>query len=708
MNDKTIKSASFALLLFLSSVTGGGAFLAMGTQTASADIGEQGDCKDDVVGLITGTATTLYSNYRDPCFTNNQDANITDTDTEEEAARAIARNALESKRFTGQYFDQFDKNTDKIENPAYLDAKTTFIQEMRNGSTETAAITAARTAVHDRTASQQRALWMEYRSLADTMAHLEADAEDAQIGDNIRIGFQNTTSGQVTYGYTLAGWEANNSTANVTLSDGSQVEVPAPYKTDNGTVTDSLNPNQEHVIVSVYNPESGSWESVINSAEYTSKTLGTWSGGSFETTFSEPVTKIEGNTNRGSTDFVAGLEFDVEKDNGNTVTYRIEWPTNTYTKIYKDGTQVHSYGSAAGTGHKPTIQQNDDGTFTVTNGLDMSYTTNVGGQIVAMRHTSQQSVQGTSYTAYNANSAMVGSFSDEFQTRHDTLETADNNVIDALGNESSGYLSDAYSNVQTGDLNWSDIYTPGERYRMSVDSADVGEQSWLSYQYQYLGIGGADTGYTVELKVHNGSTIDGAEISENKTIKGHLFTDSTPPNGTWTANETYTVNGSSADLSSTVYLQRTVTTSYEENGTITYETEGVTTSISDGEVTVVSIRNSDGETIDSADHTDREASSTDVSNLTDQINNLQQTIETLREDMNEDDNDSSGGGWIGDGDGGSILDPSDWDGVTIFGIQTPFDTVTVTVAGVVLVGLISLPVLPQIVGAAVGIGRAFK
>lgn len=661
---------------------------------ASADIGVQGDCKDDVVGLVTGTEVTLYSNAIDPCFLNNDE--ITDVDTEEEAKRQIAQSALEDRRHFVRYTDQFDQFSDRIEGPAYLDAKTAYVDSLKNGSTEVEAVTDAREAVHTRTAAQERSLWLQYHSMMDSMTNHEANAEDNQVGETLLIG-NVPTGGSADWNYTLVNYSEVGATTNVTLSDGSKIEVPAPYKTnENGTVVDKLHPLDDSPAVAVYSPESGENKTVVNNlTEFGAKNIGTLSmGGSYEYPSSTSTVKKVEFTLSSSSNTAEKIVFD-----GQNFQIRHGVSSNGDTlAIYEDGGSVDTNHLDTDTTVNVVLSRNDDRTITVT----------ADGQVVGTTtgdHPMKSINLGT-YGAANGNTGELQNvvvtpettryaFENEFWSKHNALETADDNVIEALGDENEGYLNDVHNNVDLGNLNYSDMYTPYERYRMGVETSDVGEQSWLAFQYASLGYGGANVSDTVTVKIHSGAEVDGTTISEPVTVSGQLFTDAQPPSGAWNASQNYTVDagGSGADLLSTVYVMHTTTTSTTENGTITYETTGESAEITSGTIEIVEIQDADGNNVDTVAHTDRDPQNTDTSQLTAEIAELRQTLETLRDRIDEDNDGSQedGGAAVGDGSGDGFV----FDLGNLGSFELPFSSASVSFAALGIVGVFGVLLLSQ-------------
>jgi len=701
MNGKPQSALSvlMAALILSTSVIG---FINVSTQPAAADIGEYG-CHDDTIGLVTGDiGTVVYSNLRDPCWGNE---NITDVDTEPEAERRIAQLALEDRRFAEQYFDTFDQQANKIEGPAYLDGKNAFINASRNGASEAAAITEARQAVHTRTAAQQEALWLEYKSMLNSLANLEAQAVDKQVrNDSFRIGVYNTSSMSVEDGYRLRNYTEKGATVNVTLTNGEYVEVPAPYKTDgNGNVTEKLHPVKDNVIVEVYNPENGKWESIVNTVErsYPSVQEDVSPGASITTQKDRESVKLVYNRTVGAGSF--GISID-----GTDYNLRQSDQNHNYNMRLRDGT---GSGSMM---HEWTVGNHDNTTVYLNETGDGNLTVNVpsyGGKYTTST-TQTLSVDDITVKAWGHDpptasemelikyapgsdaAGIVDSYTARYLNKHQRIETADNNVIDALGNSSSGYLSDVERNVDLGNINYSEVYTPYEKYRMTVEPSDVGEQSWLAYQHAQLGYGGADLNSTVTLKVMKGATVDGETISSNMTLEGELFTASQPPNGTWQTGTNYTVGSSGDDVSSAVYMMRTVTESYTENGTIHYRTEGVTTSVSNGTVKVVNIQNSDGETLDTVDHTDRSPTSTNVSEFTSQINSLQDQLRELRDEIDEDNDGNSPDGGVGGADGGSG-DNISFDLGALGELKLPFESMSFSYVGLGLIAVAGAYILLQ-------------
>lgn len=703
-----LPSVVAALLVVLSSV---GGVTMLGSQPASADIGVQGDCTDDVLGLISGTGSipTIYSNARDPCFAQNND--IGDVDTPEQAKRQIAQAALEDRRYLETYWTQFDDNSDRLENPAYLDAKTAFATSMSNGSTETAAITDARAAVHNRTASQQESLWLQYSSVLDTMERLEYQAQDNDVRDeSIRIGtFEN---GSFQTGYTLQNYSEMGATVNVTLTDGSQVEVPAPYQADNGTVTETLHPTSDNVIIQVYSPESGEWVDVINTVQTFSDTSSPavdvdspgQNSAPFSVSGAHTASFVITADNTGSSD--QEIWGDAGGGSGNYMHIAVtpdhslrvasdSLAAETNASVVPRGEQVRvtyqytgdrwkfwvgdelvmdkSQSSSLDYSDEPPIQDGD-------NDVQSVHEVQAWHSAISQSKLDKLTNGETDYTSH------VG----EFDSRHSELESVDNRVLDALGTAEAGYLNDVATNVDLGNLNYSDMYTPYDKFRLNVEPSDVGEKSWLSYQRASLGYSSAETNSTVELKILSGATVDGTTLTSNMTVEGQLFTAGSPPAGNWSSGETYTV----ADVGGPVYMHRTVTEQTTQNGTITYETGGQTTTISSGEFVIVGLTGADGTQVQSVDHTDRDPQTTDVSQFTSEIESLQDTIEDLEQQIDEDDDGNATDGGVAGGGGG------DGDGLIVdlgaLGeIELPFSTAQITTAGIVVGGGLLILILLQ-------------
>ncbi|MFC6723125.1 LamG-like jellyroll fold domain-containing protein [Halobium palmae] len=760
VNKTQTQGVLFALLLIVSPLAASGMFAG----TAGADIGKQGTCKDDIaIGLLTGNiGETLYSNIVDPCINNKVDV---DVDTKEEARRVVAREALEDKRYLDGYWTQFDQLNDHLSSPAKLDGKQAFSNAMRNGSTEVAAVTDARAAVHNRTASQQKNLWLQYRSTLDSLEGLEADAHDNQV-DNLYFGYVDS-DGEYRTGYTLRNYSEMGATVDVTLTDGSKVTVPTPYKAENGTVTDKLHPVNDDVLVTVFNPESGGNESVVNSAEiqrmYDAPTVsqspdirideswgvtstdyvwsGTTSGVISDSAGTTSVSGLNGadqvtvmgafrpNSSVANDDvknvlFKAGDgsgSIQVREDSSGGLTVGVNpgsnWQSMTYSGF--ESGELHHYAVTYDSSSGDTtlyVDGNAVKSASLSTGLTVNSVTvgkangkRYSGYVDDVRaYSGILNESGISELGERASPTPdLASHTNQFGDKHDRIEEIDDNAVAALGDETGGVLHSWKNHVENSDETWSSGYTAWERSRMTTETSDVGEQPWRAFQYTSLGFGGANTSYTVQLKVVSGSTVDGATISSNQTYAGQLFTSATPPNGTWSAGETYTVGGDSADVSAPIHMMRTVTEQNIENGTITYETRGKTSSIQNGTVKVVSVQNSDGAEIGSAGQIDRSPDTTNVSDLSSRIDSLQNTIETLRNQIDEDnDGDEEDGGVAGGGDTGD--GGFSFDFGALGDLTLPFGSASVSFAALAIGGILVLVVVSQVGGIPMLLGAVFK
>jgi hypothetical protein len=613
---------------------------ATGSTTATDD-----DCSQSVIGLVTGVVgqpldpdndsdgvgVDIYEAAVDPCYTQNN--NVTDVDTKEEAQRRVAQLALEDRRFVERYFREFDANANRLENPAYLDGKTAFIAARKNGSTEVAAITEARSAVHERTAAQQRSLWRQYRSILQTMATLEAQAIDEQVRDTIIIKVVDS-SGTTYSDMSLAGYRGHNATVNVTLTDGSEVRVPAPYKVVNGSVV-TAHPLNDKIFIGVDNPETNKVQGIINEPKY-----------------KYTYTKRIDNPSAGTTvDVPSGgkivLSSSATSSSGSGWVVGVETSSGDILGRAEHNNPLMTWGPSSDASSQYTKSDSTQATLKNLKNGGWSYAGVQGRSQQSNTLTVVKPQSGTiDWIDLYATPEVSGLSTREFKTRHQTIESKDNQVIDSLGDSTDGYLDSVDNNVQLGNINWSDSLTPLERYRMTAESSDVGEQSWLSAQYQQLGYGGGSLNSSVKIKVLAGSVVNGETLQNNETYNGTLFASASPPNETWVAGQQYTL-GSSGDLpTGSVYLQVTTTTQRTEDGTIYYETNGKTISVNSGTIEVVSIRNDDGEMQLRIGHEAREPTNTNTSDLTNQINNLQDELRKLRDEIDEDNdgNNEDGGG----------------------------------------------------------------
>jgi len=653
------RSIALVLLVLVSSVGGTVAFsggAAAGTDgytvTTCDNWGERamGGLVGFNLGGISGATGDL-----NPCIAQNNQ--VTDVDTAAEAKRRIAQLAMEDRRYWESFETMWDEYSDRLSGPAFLDAKTKFIGAMKNNSTEIHAVTLGREAAHGRIANQQRELWKYYRSMMNAVGTLESQAEDEQVrNESLRIGKINQTTNEPEWGYTYL----NQSkyvvypTTNVTLADGSMVVLSAPYKGEIGNTTDRLNPIEDDVLVQVFDPESGGWESVINTGALNPIRSFNYS---FTGTDSTPWT-----------DFTLGdYLIQMQESDGSLRISDSNGPITTKS-VSSDGNITIEFGKG-----ETVIRTNGNNFYTISKEFaptDIAF--------------HNEGNTGSWGDIQKDSSSVVTGYTNEFAEKHNYLETVDNNVIDALGDSSSGYLNDVYNNVQMGNINWSDAYTAIEKIQMSAGDEDFGADNMVRFYYEALGFGGPNTVNTessVSLTVHSGADVDGTTITSNKTLSGGVYTATAPPNGTWTTGDTYNITDDFNGSTIHVVTQKTVSTT--ENGTTTYRVVTDDVAINSGTVTVGEITNTNGTVIETVDQTSRDPRSTNVSALTAQINELQDTIEQLRETNLANDGTTSGG------DGGVTIDFGfgglfDW--IPSFSISTPWNFISANLGGIALLG----------------------
>jgi|APHM01.1.fsa_nt_gi hypothetical protein len=183
-------------------------------------------------------------------------------------------------------------------------------------------------------------------------------------------------------------------------------------------------------------------------------------------------------------------------------------------------------------------------------------------------------------------------------------------VMNNLGTAGSGYLSDVYNSYSAGSVATSDILTPYDYSRMSMDTNSAGSQSWANIQLATMGISG------------NLSTSMVAEMSDGSVIAGDLFTRAKPPNGSWEVGQTY-------NTSNYEYPFFVSTTATNSDG----ETVGKVVKLT-GSFTISDAFGSDGESLTSVAPREYSASTTDNTQLEQRITELIAENADLESELN--------------------------------------------------------------------------
>jgi len=681
-----------AALVVVSTVLGGVGFVADTTAAADDDV-TVCNSEENMLGWLSGffrgygggNAYTQQDGLThanpNPCY---MDGNTIDGDTKTEAARRLASLALEDKAYTMQYFDQWDNYAQRLQNPAIGDGRTAFIDAVMNGSEEIAAVTEAHTAAHERVAKQQLHLWRQYLSQTNALAGLIYQAQDAGVADNIRIGYIND-SGTYKTGFKVArvtdpDFAANKSTATtVVTTSGEQIVVPTLYKYENTSGIGegdlkTVNPLTQDVLVQVKDPESGGWEDIINTVEFTyskgttvadpadTRTidLSNASKATFDVTISEAYRTQSGEPAQQTVFSVGNTEFKVDADSGG----------QPYWLIIKDGTVVKD-GTASSTTswtvHADGTVSVDGATYDLGTALD-SITLTLDG--------SKASVSNLALW----DSKTLASYTNQFRQRHNELESVDNAVIDVLGDSDSGLLSQLYEKLQSGNVSAQDYHTTGWYIQNAMETSDRGDQSWRAMMLSSMGYSLSDVDKTVTVDVLAGSTVDGQQINSTNTYSGWIATDSNPPNGTWQTNTTYSV-GDGADLTKPVHIIYTEESGEWVNGTFETTVVSRTAVVSSGDITIQSITENGTE----VGEADQHANDPNESNLTAVLEQVKQNQEMYKKlvEMMDEDNDGDSSDATGGGGDGPDFDPSSW----FDWVPTPGDVVPDLPYGLIGIGI---------------------
>lgn len=684
------RAVAFALLLVVSSMGG----VAGATTTATVASQTQVQTCDNptsraagaVIGHTASLTDSLFGQDRTPAEANPciKTQNIADADTFAEAKRIIAQEALEDKRYFESYKNQFETYSGNLENPAYSDARITYVEELANGSDKVSAVTSARRAAHARTSAQQHELWTYYNAMADSVRTLENKAEDKGVrGESIRIGYYDGDTFHD--GYTFQ----SNTTASITVTNGSKLTVPAPALANNTSKT--IHPLNQKLLVEVYNPEKGTWVSLINSATYDDSVVSSKevsgsaaespTGDADKVQFVLPPNSPKGEIKFGDTTFTLfedGMDHGVKvKFNNGDNWFDIDESTKTRFTFERADTGVWQ-AEVPNTGANPDlstpIKSSGDSPSVTASGFN-NFTVNFIGDAVS----------GHTHT---------------FREKHQTLEQTDNDVMSGLGTSSDGYLNDVYSAYSDGQINVSDMLTNYDETRITPDAYDT--QAFQDWMRSRLGLGqaggsaatndttGADgttsTQTLVKVSVQSGATVNGETISSSETYTGaSLWSTSPPPSGQWSTNTTYKVSEFGSDAFVGVNYQATET--YREDGSIKYRSESRSANILSGTFTIKQMQSEDGTVITNATHEDRNPSETNVSAINDQLNDLEQSNEELRNRL---ENQTAGAGAGGAAGGGIDIDLPNVGGLDLGSIGLPFDSLAINLGavGMVLAGLV--------------------
>jgi hypothetical protein len=183
-------------------------------------------------------------------------------------------------------------------------------------------------------------------------------------------------------------------------------------------------------------------------------------------------------------------------------------------------------------------------------------------------------------------------------------------VMNNLGTAGSGYLSDVYNSYSAGSVATSEILTPYDYSRMSMDTNSAGSQSWANIQLATMGISG------------NLSTSMVVEMSDGSVIAGDLFTRAQPPNGSWEVGQTY----NTSNYEYPFFMSTTATNSDGENvGKVVKLT---------GSFTISDAFGSDGESLISVTPREYSASTTDNTQLEQRITELIEENADLESELN--------------------------------------------------------------------------
>jgi|GEM_PF-4083405 len=692
--SRELFSTALLMLVLCSTVFGGvalaatpGAAATGSTYTDDVSVTRCSDSQENLLGMITGTVRSGLSAYTgsvepptNPCYDNVEEYTV---DSEAEVARAVAVDALETRSFIEQYMTEWSQWTDQMQNPALGDARTEFATEVANGSSEIHAISEAKMAAHHRVALQQLKLWKQYLSAMNSVARIRTQAADGGVMDNVRIGYIND-SGQFEYGYNVepvtnpdvgvGGMYATN----ITLADSRKVSVPLPYRlSTDGNLTnislgDTINPLNEDLLVQVYDPESGRWESVINTATINPSRSFNYS---FTGTDSTPWT-----------DFTLGdYLIQMEDSDGSLRISDSNGPITT-SSVASDGEITIEFGQG-----ETVIRTNGNDFYTISKEFVPTD--------IAVHNEGNTGSWGD---IQNESSSVVTGYTNEFAQKHNRLETIDNDVMDTLGNDTSGMLSQMYAGFESGDLNATNIHTTSWWMNHYAETSDRGEQSWLAAQLNSLGLGLSDVQKTMTVTVQSGATVNGQELNSSLTYEGWLATESNPPNGSWTNGESYTI-GSGKELENPVHILYQTEDGHWENGTYVTNVHGATAMVSSGTITIGSITNADDQEVENATQHENDVRTTNVTRLQKLIEqNHEQWVKLMNimdEDNDKNQEDATGGGGGGDNPVASWLDNL----LPTIGIPNPLAGVPwkLVIGGVVIggVAIFALPfLLPLLLG----------
>ncbi|GAA0651198.1 hypothetical protein [Salarchaeum japonicum] len=681
-----------AALVVVSTVLGGVGFAATPAAASSDDV-TVCNSEENMLGWLSGFfrgygGTNAYSQEDgvthanpNPCY---MQGNTIDGDTETEAARRLASLALEDKAFTMQYFDQWDNYAQRLQNPAIGDGRTAFIESVTNGSEEISAVTDAHTAAHERVAKQQLHLWRQYLSQTNALAGLVYQAQDAGVADNIRIGYIND-NGTYKTGYkvsrvTSPDFAANKSTATtVVTASGEQVVVPTLWKyndssdsLESGGAIDTVNPLTQDVLVQVWNPETGSWVDLINTATFTQSLGPTYDGTGLPRSIDlTKAKKVKVDLSLGN------LPVDGESD---TMLQIGDVTVETRQGQYSYWTDINGPNTPSpqksGSGVTVTVTYNE-GEVTISNSNGPVHTFTPSDRTLELTdgdHTNMNNIR-----VYNVTTRE--SYTNQFRARHDELESVDNAVIEVLGDSNGGLLSQLYEKLQSGNVSAQDYHTTSWYIQHSMETSDRGDQSWRAMLLSSLGYSLTDVSKTVEVDVLAGSVVDGQQINSTNTYSGWIATDSTPPNGTWTNDMTYSV-GDGADLTKPVHIIYTDETGEWVNGTYETDVTSRTAVVSSGDITVQSITNADGEEVENATQHANDPNESNLTKVLEQVKANQEQYKELVEMMDED-NDGDESDATGGGGNGPNFDPSGW----FDWVPTPGDVVPDLPYGLIGIGI---------------------
>ncbi|MFH5798562.1 hypothetical protein [Haladaptatus sp. CMAA 1911] len=628
-------SLVLVLLVLLQVVVGSTA--GVGTVAAAENTPQLNVCNDPIqqafgalIGFTRGGISGVAQSPN-PCI---RTEDIADVDTTEEAKRVLAQEALEDKRYWETYLTQFNTYQSEMKNPAYSDARIAFMESVANGSDRVAAVTDARRAVHNRTTAQQRELWIYYGSMADSIGRFERLAEDKGIrGESLRIGKVNESGSFVT-GYSFD----TNQTENLTLSDGSNFSVPVASNPDNSS--DTVNPLTDDLLVRVWNPEgangAGAWIDLMNTGSFD------YLADDTQTNVSQTGSWELAQVHQLDLDLETAGNFGAEEDrkfadvSGGELWYDADSSGGVpYIQFVAPGESFENSGSwtrIAGNGWGSdtitvSVVVNDDGSTTIS-GPSGSETFDGTGGTLELNGTPNSDV--VSVTPYS--SLVSTSYTNTFAQKHDALEGIDNDVLSGLGDSNSGYLSDAFDAIQSGDVNITDVANGYDRVRMTPD--DVDQAAYANWMREQMGLGTAEAHSRLTITVHEGAEIDGDTIESERTFEAATIWASTPPaSGSWNTSTTYSVD----NLGGVVGLNYEATDSHWEDGQLVTDTTSQMVSIQSGSFTVESITTEDGENVDTIDHDDRDPQTTNVTEISRQLEELAEANERLREELADDD-----------------------------------------------------------------------